>query len=123
MIAGFGERLQEARKARGMTQAQLAAAVHIGRQTVGSYEMDKRLPDADILAGLVVELRIDIHWLLGIDGADAKMEPVINAKWRYYTNDEGRARWRCGNCGKICRRDPHDKKRCSNCGAHMSGEA
>jgi rubrerythrin len=50
-------------------------------------------------------------------------EPIVNAEWRYYVNDEGKARWRCGNCGKICRRDPHDKARCSRCGAHMAKEA
>jgi len=50
-------------------------------------------------------------------------EPVINAVWQYYMNDEGKARWRCGNCGRICRRDPHDKLRCSTCGAHMTKEA
>ena len=48
----------------------------------------------------------------------ANVEPVVNALWEYYTNDEGRARWRCSNCKKICRRNPRDKKRCSNCGAH-----
>lgn len=50
-------------------------------------------------------------------------EPVVSAEWRYYVNDEGRARWRCSNCGKRCRRDPHDKARCSSCGAHMTKEA
>lgn len=50
-------------------------------------------------------------------------EPIVNAEWRYYVNDEGKARWRCSKCGKLCRRDPHDKKRCSSCGAHMTKEA
>lgn len=50
-------------------------------------------------------------------------EPIVNAVWRYYVNDEGKARWRCSKCGKLCRRDPHDKKRCSSCGAHMMKEA
>lgn len=50
-------------------------------------------------------------------------EPVIDAVWRYYVNDEGKARWRCSNCGKLCRRDPHDKARCSSCGAHVRKEA
>lgn len=121
MIKGFGIRLLNARTERGLTQAKLAKAVHIGRQTVGMYERDQRLPDADILVGLVKALDCDLYWLLGLERPN--MEPVVNAKWAYYTNDEGRARWRCGNCGKICRRDPHDKKRCSSCGAHMSGEA
>ena len=50
-------------------------------------------------------------------------EPVINALWHYYLNEEGKARWSCTNCGKICRQDPHDKLRCSSCGAHMTKEA
>ncbi len=50
-------------------------------------------------------------------------EPVIDAVWVFYINDEGKARWRCSNCGKIVRRDPHDKPRCSLCGAHMRKEA
>jgi len=54
---------------------------------------------------------------------DSGMEPVIDAVWQYYTNDEGKARWRCTNCGKVCHKNPHDKRRCSICGAHMSMEA
>ena len=39
--------------------------------------------------------------------------------WQYYLNDEGRARWRCPECGKVCRRNPHDKRYCSSCGARL----
>lgn len=49
-------------------------------------------------------------------------EPVIDGVWLYYTNDEGKARWRCSQCGKICHKHPHDKQRCSVCGAHMRME-
>lgn len=45
------------------------------------------------------------------------------AVWRYYINDEGKARWRCSQCGKLCRRHPNDKRYCSNCGAKMRMEA
>ena len=51
-----------------------------------------------------------------------KLEAPVEAKWHYYLNDEGRARWQCTNCGKIVRRHPKDKKRCSICGAHMREE-
>lgn len=44
------------------------------------------------------------------------------AVWKYYLNDEGRARWRCSWCGKICRRNPHDKRYCSICGRAMRME-
>ena len=44
------------------------------------------------------------------------------AVWKYYLNDEGRARWRCSYCGKVCHRNPHDKRYCSICGKVMRME-
>lgn len=44
-------------------------------------------------------------------------------KWVYYVNEEGKPRWKCSECGKICRRDPHDKYYCSRCGSRNSKEA
>ena len=76
---GFGIRLLNARTQRGMTQAQLAEAVHIHRHTIGMYENDKRLPDADILAGLVTVLGCDVYWLLGIDNPDVEWEKMLSA--------------------------------------------
>lgn len=51
-----------------------------------------------------------------------KLEAPVYARWHYYTNDEGKARWRCTNCGHVVKHDPNDFKRCA-CGAHMSKEA
>ena len=42
--------------------------------------------------------------------------------WTYYRNDEGKARWKCDRCGKICKRNPHEKLYCSHCGAKMRME-
>lgn len=52
-----------------------------------------------------------------------RLEVPVYAKWHYYQNDEGKARWRCTNCGKIIRQGAYEKKRCSICGAYMSMEA
>lgn len=49
-------------------------------------------------------------------------EPIVNAEWRYYVNDEGKARWRCSNCGHVVKHDPNDFKRCA-CGARMKKES
>ena len=43
--------------------------------------------------------------------------------WIYYRNDEGKARWKCSECGKICKHHPAAKNYCSNCGAKMKMEA
>ena len=44
-------------------------------------------------------------------------------RWIYYVNEEGRARWKCSECGKVCRRNPHDKPFCSTCGKRLIMEA
>lgn len=49
--------------------------------------------------------------------------PVRMGVWKYYTNDENKARWKCSGCGKVCRRNPADKLYCSTCGARMRKEA
>lgn len=44
-------------------------------------------------------------------------------KWIYYVNEEGKARWRCSECGKICRHDPNEKNYCSRCGSKNTKES
>ena len=49
-------------------------------------------------------------------------EPIVNGVWRYYVNEEGKARWRCSVCGHVVKHDPNDFKRCA-CGARMKKES
>ena len=42
--------------------------------------------------------------------------------WLYYVNEEGKARWKCSQCGKIIRRGVDEKLYCSRCGARMRKE-
>ena len=44
-------------------------------------------------------------------------------KWLYYTNDEGKARWKRSVCGKVIRHGVDEKLYCSRCGSKMSREA
>ena len=45
------------------------------------------------------------------------------AYWEYGLNEEKQARWKCSVCGKICHKNPYDKKYCSRCGCAMKMEA
>ena len=45
------------------------------------------------------------------------------AVWKYSTDDENKARWKCSHCGKVCHKNPHDKNYCSNCGCKMRMES
>lgn len=57
-----------------------------------------------------------------LDEAVAEKDTAF-AVWMYYVNDEGRARWKCSACGKVCKHNPHYKNFCSNCGRPMKMEA
>ena len=51
------------------------------------------------------------------------MKEARFGKWLYYRNDEGKARGKCSECGKLVHRLPIEKLYCSKCGAKMSLEA
>jgi len=51
------------------------------------------------------------------------MKEATFGKWVYYTNDENKARWKCSECGKVCKHNPYYKRYCSNCGSKMKLEA
>lgn len=55
-MGDFGMRLAEARKARGMTQEQLAQLLHVSRQTVSHWENGRALPDLAMAQRLAEEL-------------------------------------------------------------------
>ena len=45
----FGERLQALRKAKGLSQEQLAEGIAVSRQAVSKWETGESLPDTDKL--------------------------------------------------------------------------
>ena len=61
----FSENLKALRKARGMTQEELAARLHVVRQTVSKWEKGLSVPDADLLVRLAEILDIPVSVLLG----------------------------------------------------------
>ena len=56
-------------------------------------------------------------------GGIAVQKEAQFAVWKYSTDDENKARWKCSHCGKICHKNPHDKNYCSNCGCKMRLES
>lgn len=83
---------------------------------IDNYENDCGKLDDDAVEVDIITARRTVELL-------KKLEAPVEAKWHGYTNEEGKARWKCTNCGKLVRRRPSDKKRCSWCGAYMSEEA
>ena len=65
----FQENLIRARKARGMTQEELAARLSISRQAVSKWETGESLPDLYKLAALADELGVSTDELCGREPA------------------------------------------------------
>ncbi len=61
----FAENLRALRKAKGLSQEELAARLHVVRQTVSKWEKGRSVPDADLLVRLAEELDTTAAALLG----------------------------------------------------------
>ena len=61
----FSENLRSLRKKKGLTQEELAARLHIVRQTVSKWEKGLSVPDADLLVKLADILEVNVAELLG----------------------------------------------------------
>ena len=61
----LAENLTALRKAKGLSQEELAARLHVVRQTVSKWEKGRSVPDADLLVRLAEELDTTAAALLG----------------------------------------------------------
>ncbi len=59
------ENLKAARKAKGLSQEELAAKIHVVRQTVSKWEKGLSVPDSDLLIALSEALDTPVSVLLG----------------------------------------------------------
>jgi putative transcriptional regulator len=71
----FGENLKTLRKQKGFSQEELAARLHVVRQTVSKWEKNLSVPDADTLIRLAEILEVSVSELLG---AKIESENVTN---------------------------------------------
>ena len=76
-FAGLGERVAQLRKARGMTQVQLAEALEVSQQTVQSYEVGRRRLPVSTLRLLAKTLSVSLDELMAEgEHAPRKRGPV-----------------------------------------------
>jgi len=62
----LGRRVRLARRARGLTQAQLAAALHVERPLITRLELGSRSASAGRIRALAVALAVSPGYLLGL---------------------------------------------------------
>lgn len=61
----FAENLRTLRRARGLSQEELAGRLHVTRQTISKWENALSVPDAELLLRLAEELETPVSRLLG----------------------------------------------------------
>lgn len=64
MKMSFGETLRRLRIAKGLSQQQLAAKLYVDRSTIAHWEIDRRQPDAAMIARLARCLNVDAAVLM-----------------------------------------------------------
>ncbi len=74
-VDGFGERLCQIRKSRGMTQAELGEAVGVSNRVIAYYEADGAQPPGAMLVDLAKTLRVSTDQLLGLKPPKEKRSP------------------------------------------------
>lgn len=66
----LGERIKKLRKAKGLSQEELAIRLHVVRQTISKWEKNVSVPDAAILQELADIFEVSVSELLGADHED-----------------------------------------------------
>ena len=72
----LGQNIQNARKAKGMSQETLAEKIGVSRQALGKWEKDTALPGLDNLQALAAELGTGVDALLGAQ-AESTAAPAV----------------------------------------------
>ena len=62
-MSTIGEQIKDARKAKKMTQEELADALHVARSSIASWEVGRRMPDLEMIMRLsqVLDVRFDVQ--------------------------------------------------------------
>ena len=77
------DNIKRLRQLRNMTQGELAEAIHVKRQTISSWEVNRTEPNIGIVELLAQALQCRKSDIIGEEANDIKTEPVV-----YYRNPE-----------------------------------
>lgn len=72
----ISENIKNARKAKGISQEEMALKLNVVRQTVSKWEKGLSVPDADVLIQIAELLEVPVHTLLGITPQEDRTEDL-----------------------------------------------
>ena len=74
-LDGFGQRLAEIRKARGLTQTRLGKVLGVSQRVITYYEVESSQPPGPLLGEIARALRVSVDELLGVKPFKEKLPP------------------------------------------------
>ena len=74
----LGQRIQELRKQRGMSQEALGDALGVSRQAVSKWEGDNGIPELDTLIAMSRLFEVTVGQLLGVEEAAEQKRETVN---------------------------------------------
>jgi len=89
--SGFGERLRTLRKARGLTQVQLAKAANTTQRAISYYENEPGYPPVPAAIALANALSVTTDELLGVKASKRErniMSPEARRLWKKFQQFE-----------------------------------
>ena len=72
----ISENIKNARKAKGISQEEMALKLNVVRQTVSKWEKGLSVPDADVLIQIAELLEVPVHTLLGSTPQEERAEDL-----------------------------------------------
>lgn len=72
----INENIRKARKAKGMSQEEMAVHLNVVRQTVSKWENALSVPDADVLVQMAELLDVSVGQLLGLETQDEEVQEL-----------------------------------------------
>jgi transcriptional regulator with XRE-family HTH domain len=81
-ITGFGKRLAQLRKARGITQKELGEAIGVSNRVIAYYEKETNYPPAHLIVPLARALKVTTDELLGMTETTEEIGSQTAALWR-----------------------------------------
>lgn len=73
----FPERLKEARKAKKLTQKELANRIGLTDARITQYENGQGYPSAEVLYKICIELNVSMDWITGMPNQNSTENKAI----------------------------------------------
>lgn len=73
----FPERLKEARKAKKLTQKELATKLGLTDARITQYENGQGYPSAEVLYKICIELNVSMDWIMGMPDKSKEQNEAI----------------------------------------------